>query len=438
VSGLRLFGYCAREVARRLRAVPIGLGIAALLAIASRLLPEECVYNELGQLHADQTGDLTLGPAPRAPQLARFEAACGKPLEPDVLVHRQPYLQKVAVGGAAVLWTAEALSAPEVRWWPAGAPSAGQTARAAADSSAPLAHGRQYQAEMNGLPAATVICYQVLDGRRPLAGPFGFTSAPAADSTAPIRIVAFGDMGWRSSDQDAVEKQMEASQFDMVLMAGDIGYPSGRLRDYEDNVFPAYARLMASAPFVAASGNHDYMTADGAPFRQVFALPENGGREGRERWYSLDWGLLHLVVLDSEKLGKPQEDWLEADLQASAGARWTIALFHRAPFSSGELGGDGGARTSLVPILTRHHVPLVITGHEHDYERRDPVDGVLYIVTGGGGRGTRRVTSRAEGSAFAAQVAHIVYLEVTVDEIRLWAIDASGQTFDTARITRSR
>jgi len=38
----------------------------------------------------------------------------------------------------------------------------------------------------------------------------------------------------------------------------------------------------------------------------------------------------------------------------------------------------------------------------------------------------------------AAQVAHIVYLEVMADEIRLWAIDASGQTFDTARITRSR
>lgn len=438
MSGLRLFGYCRRAVARRLRGVPIGLAVAALLAIASRLLPEQCVYNELGQLHADQTGDLSLGPAPRTPQLARFAAACGPPLEPDLLVHRHPYLQKVAGSGAAVLWTSEALSAPAVSWWPAGAPSAAHTVRAAVDGSAPLAHGRQYQAELTGLPVAAVVCYQVVDGRRPLAGPFGFTSAPAPDSTAPIRLVAFGDMGWRSSDQDAVEKQIELTRFDLALMAGDIGYPSGRLRDYEENVFPVYGRLMASAPFFAASGNHDYLTADGAPFRQVFALPENGGREGRERWYSVDWGFLHLVVLDSEKLGKPQEEWLEADLAAAGAARWVIALFHRAPFSSGELGGDEGARTSLVPILTRHHVPLVITGHEHDYERRDPVDGVLYVVTGGGGRGTRRVTSRAAGSAFAEQVAHIVYLEVSLDDIKLWAVDASGQTFDTARITRQR
>ncbi len=410
--------------------------MAALLVLASRVLPERCIYNELGRLKAERTGDLSLGPAPRAAQRERFAAACGAPLEPDLLVHRHPYLQKVAAGTAAVLWTSEALSAPSVRWWLPDAPAAARTVAAAADGAAPLAHGRQYQADLGGLPAGEVVCYQVMDGRRPLAGPFGFTGAPAADGTAPIRIVAFGDMGWRSSDQEAVEKQIERSRFDLALMAGDIGYPSGRLRDYEENVFPVYGALMASAPFFAASGNHDYMTDDGAPFRQVFALPENGGASGRERWYSLDWGFLHLVVLDSELLGKPQEDWLEADLTAAAGARWMIALFHRAPFSSGELGDDAGSKASLVPILTRHRVPLVITGHEHDYERRDPVDGVQYIVTGGGGRGTRRVTSRAAGSAFAEQVAHFVYLEVTEAEIRIWAVDASGQTFDTARIPR--
>jgi acid phosphatase type 7 len=289
-------------------------------------------------------------------------------------------------------------------------------------------------AALAGLPGAATLCYQLLDGRRPLAGPFGFTTAPERGASGTIRIAAFGDMGWRSSDQDAVLAELGRSSFDLVLMAGDIGYPSGRLRDYEDNIFPVYGQLMASAPFFAASGNHDYMTDDGAPFRSVFALPENGGREGRERWYSTDWGSLHLVVLDSEKLGEAQESWLEADLEAAAGSRWIIALFHKAPFSSGELGGDLGVRNSLVPIFARHEVALVITGHEHDYERREPVDGVTYLVTGGGGRGTRRVSKLGPGGAFAEQVAHFVYLEVSDEEIRLWAIDATGQTFDTARI----
>ena len=425
-------------MARRLKGVPIALGVAALLALSSRLLPERCVYNEMGRVRAERTGDLSLGPAPRGDQLARFTAACGQAPAADASVHRHPYLQKVTERSAVVLWTAERLPAPLVKYWAPATPAASRTVAAAVDPSAPVVRGLQYQAALDGLSPGQVVCYQLFDGRRPLAGPFGFASAPAAGGAAPIRIAAFGDMGWRSTDQDAVRSQLGTVEIDLALLAGDIGYPSGRLRDYEDNVFPVYGPLMASAPFVPASGNHDYMTADGGPFRQVFALPENGGPAGRERWYSTDWGDLHLVVLDSEKVGEAQEAWLDADLTAAAGARWTIALFHKPPFSSGELGPDGAVRDRLVPILTRHRVALVITGHEHDYERREPVDGVHYLITGGGGRGTRRVSSLGKGSAFAEQVAHFVYLVVTPDQIRLWAIDATGQTFDTASINRSR
>ena len=425
-------------MARRLKGVPIALGVAVLLALSSRLLPERCVYNEMGRVRAERTGDLSLGPAPRGDQLARFTAACGQVPAVDASVHRHPYLQKVTERSAAVLWTAERLPAPLVKYWAPEAPATARTVAAAVDPSAPVVRGLQYQAELDGLSPGKVVCYQLFDGRRPLAGPFGFASAHSAGSAAPIRIAAFGDMGWRSTDQDAVRRQLGTVEIDLALLAGDIGYPSGRLRDYEENVFPVYGPLMASAPFVLASGNHDYMTADGGPFRQVFALPENGGPAGRERWYSTDWGDLHLVVLDSEKVGEAQEAWLEADLSAAAGARWTIALLHKPPFSSGELGPDGAVRDRLVPILTRHRVALVITGHEHDYERREPVDGVHYLITGGGGRGTRRVSSLGKGSAFAQQVAHFVYLVVTPDQIRLWAIDATGQTFDTASISRSR
>ena len=431
-------------MATRLRGVPVGLAVAALLALASRLLPETCIYNELGRTRAEHTGDLSLGPAPRGAQLARFAAACGAaatpPLAPHGPIHRHPYLQKVTARSATVLWTGAPLEAPAVRYWLARAPAAAQTVAAAVNASAPLDGGRQYAAELGRLTPGQVVCYQLRDGGRPLAGPFGFAAAPepAAAGAAPIRIAALGDMGWRSSDQDAVRAQLGDVEFDLALMAGDIAYPSGRLSEYEENVFPVYGPLMASAPFFAASGNHDYLTDDGGPFRQVFALPENGGAAGRERWYSTDWGDLHLVVLDTEKVGEAQAAWLEADLTAAAGARWTIALFHKPPFSSGEIGPDQATRDSLVPILTRHHVALVITGHDHDYERREPVDGVSYLMTGGGGRGTRRITSRGKGSAFAEQVAHFVYLQVGPDEIRLWAIDGTGQTFDTARIPRAR
>lgn len=394
------------------------------------------MVNEVGRVRAERTGDLGLGPAPRGEQAARFAAACPAPEDSDPADHgpirRAPYLQKVRAGAAEVLWTGDRLARPRValRRADAGAPTFHP---AAVDRSAPLPRGVQYVAHLDRLEPATIYCYEVLDGERRLAGPSGFTSAPLAGG--PVRLVAFGDMGWRSPDQAAVLEQMQRVEFDFALLAGDIAYPDGTLDQLERNLFAVYAPIMRSAPFFPASGNHDYRTAGAAPFRQAFSLPENGGEAGRERWYSFDWGDLHVVVLDSEVLVADQTRWLDADL-ARTRAPWVIAVVHRAPFGSGEHGPDLPTRRAFVPTLTRHGVPLVLAGHEHHYERLHPPGGGTYIISGGGGRGTRRPAAGAEHSAFAAQVAHFVYIAIDGDRLRLWAIDASGQTFDTATLAR--
>ncbi len=424
----------ARQRVSRPGRTSAGLGLAALLALSAVFLPDRCLVNEVGHVRAARTGDLTLGPAPRGEQAARFAAAC--PSEDgadDSGIRRAPYLQKVGTGAAEVLWTGDRLARPHVALRQAGA-GAGIDIPAAPDPSAQLPRGVQYVARLQGLEPATIYCYEVHDGGRRLAGPHGFTTAPR--SGRPIRLVAFGDMGWRSTDQAAVLDQMSRVEFDLALLAGDIAYPDGTLDQLERNFFAVYAPLMRSAPFYPASGNHDYLTSGAAPFRQAFSLPENGGEAGRERWYSFDWGDLHVVVLDSEVLGPAQTRWLDADL-AGTRAPWVIAVVHRAPFGSGERGPDLPTRRALVPILTRHRVPLVLAGHEHHYERLYPPGGGTYVVTGGGGRGTRRILeARAEYSAFAAQVAHFVYISIEGDRLRLWAIDASGQTFDTATLAR--
>jgi hypothetical protein len=418
----------------------VGAGIAALVGLLALgvAMPERCSVNELGHHRVARTGDLAIGPAPMAGQAGRFERACsagatapGRAARP---ILRAPYLQDVTAAGGRVVWTAESMADPSVGVWAPGAARA--EARAIVDDSAPLPRGRQYVARLEGLRPGTLYCYEVREGARGLAGPFGFTTAPAPGDGRPIRLVAFGDMGFPTIDQRAVIEQMSRVEFDLVLLAGDIAYPEGKLSELEAHFFAPYAPLMRSAPFYPASGNHDYLTADAAPFRQAFALPESGGPAGRERWYSFDWGDLHVVVLDSERLGPPQESWLEADLTAHAAARWTIALVHRAPFSSGEHGSDFPTRDAFVPILARHRVALVIAGHEHHYERFRRRAGVTYVVTGGGGRGTRRIRAASADTAFAAQVAHFVYLIVERDRIRLWAVDASGQTFDTATLVR--
>jgi hypothetical protein len=160
--------------------------------------------------------------------------------------------------------------------------------------------------------------------------------------------------------------------------------------------------MLRSFPVFPVAGNHDYKTDDAGPFREVFALPENGGPEGTERWYSFDWGDVHFVAIDTERVGPKQAAWLDADL-ADNQLPWTVVFAHKSPYSSGSHGSDRNVREVFGPILEFHRVPLMLAGHDHNYERSEQINGVTYVVTGGGGRGTRAV-GRSEFTAFSHDV----------------------------------
>jgi hypothetical protein len=198
-------------------------------------------------------------------------------------------------------------------------------------------------------------------------------------------------------------------------------------------VFGVYSRLFRSFSFWPASGNHDYSAAGAAAFRQVFMLPDNGVPDRAERWYSFNWGDVHFVALDTELIGEQQADWLEADL-AHNELPWTVAYGHRPPYSSGEHGSNMAFRSSFGPVLERHHVQLVLSGHDHDYERTKAINGVTYVVTGAGGKSTRSVGT-SSFTEFSEDVTHFVYADVEGSSMTLHAIDGTGREFDSALIT---
>ena len=281
---------------------------------------------------------------------------------------------------------------------------------------------------LEALEDATVYCYKLENDGGAMTSRTGFKTAPPADSDATIRFLAFGDSGGGTSDQYALQEQMYTVPYDLMIHTGDVAYEDGSLQEYEDNVFGVYGDLFRNIPFFPASGNHDYRTMNAAPFREVFNLP------GDEKWFSYDWGRIHFVALDTEADYTTQAEWLEADLAAST-APWKIIYMHKPMYSSGSHGSDMGLRNKMAPIMKRHGVQLVLAGHDHNYERMVPQDGVAYVVTGGGGRGTRSVGS-SSFTAFAEDVIHFVQVEVGVDELTLHAIDATGREFDSMVVPR--
>jgi 3',5'-cyclic AMP phosphodiesterase CpdA len=427
---------------RKFRRWPEG-ALAVLLALALPLLGTVggCGEgNQSGDLAAEQHGDLSNPPAAHGDGYAEIAAACEvaaggavPPASGETQLRRRPYVQQVTDRSARLLWTAAATAESTAA---ISDPSGTVVAEVEAipDESVAVRNGvAQYLAPIEGLQPGTVYCYEIRSGQA-VWSRSGFRTAPAPGSGQPVRFVAFGDSGSGDADQRAMLDQMRTVPFDLLVHTGDLAYDDGTRAQFEANVFSVYADVFQAFPFYPASGNHEYNSEGAAPFREAFSLPENGGRDGRERWYSFDWGDVHFVALDTERIGPAQAAWLEADL-AKNRLPWTVVYGHRPPLSSGEHGGDAGFQQHFVPVIERHGVQLVLSGHDHNYERTRTLNGVTYVVTGGGGKGTRPV-GKSPFTAFSEAVIHFVYVEISGNTLILHAIDGQGQEFDSVRIDR--
>jgi hypothetical protein len=92
-------------------------------------------------------------------------------------------------------------------------------------------------------------------------------------------------------------------------------------------------------------------------------------------------------------------------------------------------------RETFVPIFERYGVQIVFSGHEHDYQRTDPIDGITYVVSGAASR-TRR-TGVDDFTAVAWSTHHFIDLNIYPDHVLLRAIDQDGRQFDEAVIPRT-
>jgi Calcineurin-like phosphoesterase len=180
-----------------------------------------------------------------------------------------------------------------------------------------------------------------------------------------------------------------------VLELGDEQYESGALDDFQGEYRSTWGRTLAiSHPAV---GNHEYGTPDAAGYFDYFGARAGPARRG---YYSFDIGAWHLIALNSNcsKVGgcrpdSPQGRWLAADLGAHRN-RCTLAYWHHPRFSSG-LHGDQLQTAPLWDALYAAGADVVLSGHDHDYERFSPKAptgqadakrGITQFVVGTGGK----------------------------------------------------
>jgi hypothetical protein len=158
-----------------------------------------------------------------------------------------------------------------------------------------------------------------------------------------------------------------------VLALGDNQYEDNAYAKYLASYAPTWGRFKALIH--PAIGNHEYATPRAAGYFRYFGAAAGTPGQG---YYSFDLGAWHLVALNSEcafiggcGLGSPEETWLRADLAAHPAA-CTLAYWHEPRFSSGQH-GDNQQMAAIFNDLVAAHADLVLSGHNHDYERFAPI-----------------------------------------------------------------
>jgi hypothetical protein len=169
-----------------------------------------------------------------------------------------------------------------------------------------------------------------------------------------------------------------------VLPLGDNQYECGRASAYQASYAPSWGRLLKITHPVP--GNHEYGRPchenDASPYFTYFGKAAGPFGKG---WYSYDVARWHLIALNSEcdygrgtptavggcRPGSPEERWLKRDL-ATHHKLCTLAYWHEPRFSSGEH-GDATAMSAIWNDLVAAHADVVLSGHNHDYERFAPL-----------------------------------------------------------------
>lgn len=216
-----------------------------------------------------------------------------------------------------------------------------------------------------------------------LAAP-SYTVLAAGD----IARCAHPDPKWSGAAATAklVERELAGNPNAAVLLLGDNTYPVGTLAEFTDCYGPTWGRFKERT--LPAPGNHEYYTAGARGYFDYFGKAAAGG------YYRVQLGSWQVYSLDSNLAPGPaavQLAWLKAELAANP-SHCTLAYWHHPLYSSGGHGSMPNMRAAW-EALHAAGAEVVLSGHDHDYERFAPQDGagnfaargVRQFVAGTGG-----------------------------------------------------
>ena len=249
-----------------------------------------------------------------------------------------------------------------------------------------------------------------------------------------VRLAVIGDTGTGAGPQQQLADVMLASRavfpFEFALMLGDNLYGGEDANDYAEKFEIPYKKLLdAGVKFYASLGNHDNSTQ---------RLYKHFDMDGKE-YYTFKKGNVRFFALNSNYMDKRQLEWLEAEL-AKSGSDWKVCYFHHPLYSSGKRhGSNEELQRVLEPVFVKHGVNVVLTGHEHFYERIKPQKGIYHFISGAGAKlrpNGLKATKLTEKSF--DQDLNFMLFEVDADQMHFQVLTRTGKTIDSGVLIRQK
>jgi hypothetical protein len=301
------------------------------------------------------------------------------------------------------------------------------------------------------------------------------------------RIAEYRDRFWPVYNADTPYRSVGAPllrSLPFVAAAGNHDLGIHDLRTYADSL--AYF-LYWDQPLNGPLGKDGGPLAPGlrGPAETTAAFRESAGNAyPRMANFSFDYGDVHWTVLDSnyyvDWTSPEPRAWLERDLAGAAGATWRFVSFHHPGFNSSKAHFADQRMRVIAPLLESGHVDLVFNGHVHNYQRTCPIrfrpadradvtkapgdervpgemvvdtqfdgktktrpDGVIYLVTGGGGATLYNPEQDSDAASwqpftqkFISRVHSFTLVDVDSRSVQVKQLDPEGNQLDSFMITK--
>lgn len=273
-------------------------------------------------------------------------------------------------------------------------------------------------------------------------------TAPPEGSADPFRFLIYGDNRSDEAAHTAIVRAMVGVPSDFLLHTGDFVADGGNAGEWQ-SFFDIEAPLLRERPVFACVGNHELVDRSATAFLRYFGSQSaalsvsDGGVPGvaPELHATFRWANARFFLANAftDFQSGAERAWLEKVLgqaDGEAGLTWRIFVAHHGLYSSGPHGNNARMhQAGLAELLKRHGVDLVVSGHDHIYERGS-VAGLPFLVSGGGGAPTYPIERRVEGSKKAEPARHFVEVSASRAALQIAATRTDGSTIERCALVK--